>query len=132
MIGDIEKISGKRRGRLVVRESKWQSSYNLASLFSSTGVASTIKLLSAMFVSTDNYTLGSVDISDANLQVEQDEATIIEVNGKLYELRFTLPGQRTGSSAWCGKLLTILEKGACCHTLTTWRYLRRVKDSTTW
>ena len=44
-------------------------------LFSPTGVASTVKVLSALFVSTDHYSLGSIDIGDAYLQVEQDERT---------------------------------------------------------
>ena len=55
----------KRRGRLVAREFRWLTDYDLAALFSPTGVASTVKLLSALFVSTDHYSLGSVDIGDA-------------------------------------------------------------------
>ena len=43
----------KRRGRLVAREFRWLTDYDLAALFSPTGVASTAKLLSALFVSTD-------------------------------------------------------------------------------
>ena len=89
----------KRRGRLVAREFPWLTDYDLAALFSPTGVASTVKLLSALFVSTDHYSLGSVDIGDAYLQVEQDEPTIVEVDGEWYELGYTLPGQRAGSSA---------------------------------
>ena len=100
----------KRRGRLVAREFRWLTDYDLAALFSPTGVASTVKLLSALFVSTDSYSLGSIDIGDAYLQVEQDEPTIVEVDGKWYELGYTLPGQRTGSSAWFNKLQGIVEK----------------------
>ena len=100
----------KRRGRLVAREFRWLTDYELAALFSPTGVASTVKLLSALFVSTDHYSLGSVDIGDAYLQVEQDEPTIVEVDGEWYELGYTLPGQRTGSSAWFNKLQGIVEK----------------------
>ena len=100
----------KRRGRLVAREFRWLTDYELAALFSPTGVASTVKLLSALFVSTDSYSLGSIDIGDAYLQVEQDEPTIVEVDGKWYELGYTLPGQRTGSSAWFNKLQGIVEK----------------------
>ena len=100
----------KRRGRLVAREFKWLTDYDLSALFSPTGVASTVKLLSALFVSTDNYCLGSIDIEDAHLQVEQDEPTIVEVDGKYYELGYTLPSQRTGSSAWFNKLQGIVEK----------------------
>ena len=93
----------KRRGRLVAREFRWLIDYDLAALFSPTGVASTVKLLSALFVSTDHRSLGSVDIGDACLQVEQDEPTIVEVDGEWCELGYTLPGQRTGSSAWFNK-----------------------------
>ena len=100
----------KRRGRLVAREFRWLTDYDLAALFSPTGVASTVKLLSALFVSTDHYSLGSVDIGDAYLHVEQDEPTIVEVDGEWYELGYTLPGQRTGSSAWFNKLQGIVEK----------------------
>ena len=100
----------KRRGRLVAREFHWLTDYDLAALFSPTGVVSTVKLLSALFVSTDHYSLGSVDIGDAYLQKEQDEPTIVEVDGKWYELGYTRPGQRTGSSAWFNKLQGIVEK----------------------
>ena len=100
----------KRRGRLVAREFRWLTDYDLAALFSPTGVASTVKLLSALFTSTDGYILGSVDVSDAYLQVEQAEPTVVEIDGEYYELGYTLPGQRTGSSAWFNKLQGIVEK----------------------
>ena len=74
------------------------------------GVASTVKLLSALFTSIDGYVLGSVDVSDAYLQVEQSEPTVVEIDGNYYELGYTLPGQRTGSSAWFNKLQGIVEK----------------------
>ena len=38
---------------------------DIASLFSPTGVASTVKLLSALFASSEGYSLGSIDIGDA-------------------------------------------------------------------
>ena len=69
-----------------------------------------MKLLSALFTSTDGYILGSVDVSDAYLQVEQTEPTVVEIDGNYYELGYTLPGQRTGSSAWFNKLQGIVEK----------------------
>ena len=100
----------KRRGRLVAREFRWLTDYDIAALFSPTGVASTVKLLSALFTSTDGYILGSVDVSDAYLQVEQSEPTVVEIDGNYYELGYTLPGQRTGSSAWFNKLQGIVEK----------------------
>ena len=100
----------KRRGRLVAREFRWLTDYDIAALFSPTGVASTVKLLSALFTSTDGYILGSVDVSDAYLQVEQSEPTVVEIDGSYYELGYTLPGQRTGSSAWFSKLQGIVEK----------------------
>ena len=100
----------KRRGRLVAREFRWLTDYDIAALFSPTGVASTVKLLSALFTSTDGYILGSVDVSDAYLQVEQSGPTVVEIDGSYYELGCTLPGQRTGSSAWFNKLEGIVEK----------------------
>ena len=72
----------RRRGRLVVREFRWLSSYDIASLFSSTGVASTVKLSSGLFVSSEGYTLGSIDVGDAYLMVEQEEPTVVEVDGR--------------------------------------------------
>ena len=102
---------GKRRGRFfLAREFRWLTDYDIAALFSPTGVASTVKLLSALFTSTDGYILGSVDVSDAYLQVEQSEPTVVEIDGNYYELGYTLPGQRTGSSAWFNKLQGIVEK----------------------
>ena len=62
----------------MAREFRWLTDYDLAVLFSPTGVASTVRLLSALFVSTDHYSLGSIDIGDAYLQVKQDEPTIAE------------------------------------------------------
>ena len=100
----------KRRGRLVAREFRWLTDYDIAALFSPTGVASTVKLLSALFTSTNGYILGSVDVSDAYLQVEQAEPTVVEIDGNYYELGYTLPGQRTGSSAWFNKLQGIVEQ----------------------
>ena len=35
---------------------------------------------------------------DAYLMVEQDEPTIVEVDGRYYELRFPLPGKRMGQA----------------------------------
>ena len=58
----------------------------------------------------DLGSLGSIGIGDAYLQVEQDEPTIVEVDDSWYELGYTLPGQRTGSSAWFNKLQGIAEK----------------------
>ena len=63
-----------------------------------------------MFTSSDGYILGSIDVGDAYLMVEQDEPTVVEVDGKYYELGSTLPGQRVPSSAWFNKLQGILEK----------------------
>ena len=51
------------------------------------------------FVSTEGYSLGSIDVSDAYLQVEQVEPTIVTVGNEDFELGFTLPGQSIGSSA---------------------------------
>ena len=138
----------KRRGRLVAREFRWLTDYDLAALFSPTGVASTVKLLSALFVSTANHCLGSIDIGDAYLQVEQDEPTIVEVDGEYYELGYTLPGQCAGSSAWFNKFQGIVEKyglksddglpalfhdcqrtenqeSSYCPMLTTWKCLQQ-------
>ena len=55
----------RRRGRLVAREFRWLGDTDIASLFSPTGVASTVKLLSALFASSEGYSLGSIDIGDA-------------------------------------------------------------------
>ena len=127
----------KRRGRLVAREFRW-----LTALFSPTGVASTVKLLSALFVPTANHCLGSIEIGDAYLPVEQDEPTIVEVDGEYYELGYTLPGQRAGSNAWFNKFQGIVEKyglksddglpqrtenqeSSYCPMLTTWKCLQQ-------
>ena len=50
-----------------------------------------MKLLSALFTSTDGCILGSVDVSDACLQVQQSEPTVVEIDGNYYELGYTLP-----------------------------------------
>ena len=42
--------------------------------------------------------------------VEQEEPTVVEVDGEYYELGITLPGQRIGSSAWFSKLKGYLEE----------------------
>ena len=84
--------------RLVAREFRWLSSYDIASLISPTRVASTVKLLSVLFTSSDGYTLGSTYVGDAYLMVEQDEPTVVEVDGRYYELRFPLPGKQMGQA----------------------------------
>ena len=63
-----------------------------------------------LFVSFERYTLESIDVGDAYLMVEQEEPTVVEVDGKHYELEFTLPRQRIGSSAWFNKLKGYLEE----------------------
>ena len=101
----------RHRGRLVAlvaREFCWLTDYDIAALFSPTGVASTV--LSALFTSTDGYILGSFDVSDAYLQVEQTEPTVIEIDGNYYELEYILSSQRTGSSVWFNKLQGIVKK----------------------
>ena len=100
----------RRRGRLVAREFRWLGDTDIASLFSPTGVASTVKLLSALCTSSEGYSLGSIDVGDAYLMVEQAEPTVVKVDGEYYELGFTLPGQRIGSSAWFNKLKGYLEE----------------------
>ena len=95
---------------MVAREFKWLSDCDIASLFSPTGVASTVKLLSALFVSSERYSLGSIDVGDAYLMVEQDEPTIVDVDAQLYELGYTLPSQRRGSAAWYNKLAGYLSE----------------------
>ena len=99
-----------RRGRLVAREFRWLGDTDIASLFSPTGVASTVKLLSALFTSSEGYSLGSIDVGDAYLMVEQEEPTGLEVDGEYYELGFTFPGQRIESGAWFNKLKGYLEE----------------------
>ena len=89
----------RRRGRLVAREFRWLGDTDIAILSSPTGVASTVKLLSAFFKSSEGYSPGSINVRDAYLVVEQEEPTVVEVDGEYYELGFTLPGQRIGSSA---------------------------------
>ena len=101
--------SGRRRGRLVARKFRWLGDADIASLFSPTGV-STVKLLSVLFTSSEGYSLGSIDVGDAYLMVEQEEPTVVEVDGAYYELGFTLPGQRIGSSAWFNKLKGYLKE----------------------
>ena len=100
----------RRRGRLVAREFRWLGDTDIASLFSPTVVASTVKLLSALFTSSEGYSLGSIDVGVACLMVEQEEPTVVEVDGEYYELGITLPGQRIGSSAWFSKLKGYLEE----------------------
>ena len=73
----------RRRGRLVAREFRWLGDTDIASLFSPTGVASTVKLLSALFTSSEGYSLGSIDVGDAYLMVEQEEPTVVEVDGEV-------------------------------------------------
>ena len=134
----------KRRGRLVAREFRWLTDYDLAALFSPTGVASTVKLLSALFVSTDHYSLGSVDIGDAYLQVEQDEPTLVEVDGEWYELGYTLPGSTSCKESLRRMDLSQMMDYQRCSIdclkmenqessyfpmLMTWKYLQRKEDS---
>ena len=100
----------KRRARLVAREYRWLTDYDLTALYSPTSISSSIKLLSALCASSPGYEMISIDISDAYLQVPQKEYTVVSLGGKWYKLEFTLPGQRTGSSDWFEHLRKILEE----------------------
>ena len=51
-----------------------------------------------LFLSSEGYTLGSIDVGDAYLMVEQEEPTVVKVDGKYYEL-----GPRT--TKWAGVAL---------------------------
>ncbi|CAE7286480.1 unnamed protein product [Symbiodinium sp. CCMP2592] len=103
-------LQWKRRARLVAREYKWLTDYDLSALYSPTSIGSSIKLLSALCASSRDYEMISIDISDAYLQVPQKEYTVVSLGGKWYQLQYTLPGQRTGSSDWFEHLREILEK----------------------
>ena len=98
----------KRRARLVAREYRWLTDYDLAALYSPTSIASSVKLLSSLCVSSPDYQMVSIDISDAYLQVPQKEYTVVSFGGKWYQLAYTLPGQRTGSRDWFDFLKEIL------------------------
>ena len=96
----------RRRGRLVAREFRWLGDTDIASLFSPTGVASTVKLLSALFSSSEGYSLGSIDVGDAYLMVEQEEPTVVEVDGEYYELGFYI----ARSKDWIKRMVQQVER----------------------
>ena len=52
------------------------------------------------------YSLGSIDVGDAYLMVEQEEPTVVEVDGAYYELGFTL----SGSEDWIKRMVQQVER----------------------
>ncbi|CAE7494292.1 unnamed protein product, partial [Symbiodinium sp. KB8] len=68
--GELEKVDGVSRQKEIERLTE-------------------MKVLKEMpeglFVSSDGYTLGSIDVGDAYLMVEQDEPTVVEVDGRYLE-----------------------------------------------
>ena len=67
-------------------------SYDSALLFPSNSVTWTIKLLSALFASSDGYCLGSAALISVILVSTTEPVTIAEVDGKNYELGLVAPG----------------------------------------
>eukprot|EP00435_Cladocopium_sp_Y103_P041704 s881_g11.t1 len=100
-----------RRSRLVAREfSFWEKRSDTYSPASSTHI---LNLLPMMFlqqlsdtpasdsrVQADPYVLGTVDIKDAFIMVDQQTPMSIRMLGKYYKVKKILPGQRLGAKAW--------------------------------
>ena len=108
----------KRRSRLVAREYKWLESMDISDLYSPTSVASTIKVLASLCAShngnphneAEELGLYSYDISDAYLMVPQEESATVVVNGVMYVLEYTLPGQRVGAKSWWQLFAKVLQE----------------------
>ena len=90
-----------RRSRLVAMEFNWLESRE--DTFSPATSSAVVKLLPALAMSDGfipNAILGTLDISDAFLQVPQSLPRAVTINGCSYIILRCLPGQRDASRLW--------------------------------
>ena len=90
-----------RRSRLVAREFNWLESRE--DTFSPATSSAVVKLLPALAMSDGfipNAVLGTLDISDAFLQVPQSLPRAVTINGCSHIILRCLPGQRDASRLW--------------------------------
>ena len=90
-----------RRSRLVAREFNWLESRE--DTFSPATSSAVVKLLPALAMSDGfipNAVLGTLDISDAFLQVPQSLPRAVTINGCSHNILRCLPGQRDASRLW--------------------------------
>ena len=90
-----------RRSRLVAREYNWMDVRD--DVYSPSSSCSIVKILPALALSNGfipNAILGTLDIGDAFLQVEQPTPRIVKLGHVEYVIQRCLPGQRDGSKLW--------------------------------
>lgn len=106
-----EEPAWMRRSRLVAREFNWLESRE--DTFSPATNAAVVKLLPALCMSdgfTDGAVMGTLDISDAFLQVPQLVPRIVTINGVGYVILKCLPGQRDASRLWFNFFVSSVQK----------------------
>ena len=104
----------KRRSRLVAREFRFLQP-DMEDLYSPASLSSLQKLFAALVCSNKKLVVFTGDVKDAYLCVEQRRPTYIETSqGTCYELRYNLPGQRSGARDWYEKFRGVLEDDGLC------------------
>ena len=90
----------RRRSRLVAKEFRHLQPA-LEDLYAPASLGILQKLLAGLCVSGENLVMYMVDVSDAYLMVPQRRPTFITTStGLSYELKYNLPGQRSGARDW--------------------------------
>jgi hypothetical protein len=115
--GDQQRKRWMRRSRLVARE--FATTKRLDTFSPATG-AHTSNLLQLKYLgmkgmaaeskSKEEYDviMGSLDVRDAFLQVEQDDPVLVYLQGEPFVIKRNLPGQRLGAKQWFLCLKTFL------------------------
>ena len=118
-----------RRSRLVAREFNWLESRE--DTFSPATSSAVVKLLPALVMSDGfipNAVLGTLDISDAFLQVPQSLPRAVSINGTSYIILKCLPGQRDASRLWFNYFVGRVQHHVVAVTCKEQPCILRVKD----
>ena len=99
------------RSRLVAREYAHLDPY-CQGLFAPTTASIMTRVVPALFMQKrqEQWTMMSLDVSDAFLMCPQQHPTVARINDTWYKLRRMVPGQRDGSVTWYTTLTSALQK----------------------
>ena len=106
------------RSRLVAREYAHLDPYRQG-LFAPTTASIMTRVVPALFMQKrqEQWTMMSLDVSDAFLMCPQQHPTVTRINDTWYKLHRMVPGQRDGSVTWYTTFTSALQEGAGAELL---------------
>ena len=106
------------RSRLVAREYAHLDPYRQG-LFAPTTASIMTRVVPALFMQRrqEQWTMMSLDVSDAFLMCEQQHPTVTRINDTWHKLHRMVPGQRDGSVTWYTTFTSALQEGVGAELL---------------